>query len=52
LKKAKRLLQRINLLRIVQLGGEAAATIATGIPIGLIGRTLAKFGFGDDRRGR
>ena len=47
LKKAKRLLQRINLLRIVQLGGEAAATIATGIPIGLIGRTLAKFGFGD-----
>ncbi len=31
LKKAKRLLQRINLLRIVQLGGEAAATIATGI---------------------
>ena len=49
LKKAKRLLQRINLLRIVQLGGEAAATIATGIPIGLIGRTLAKFGFGDEQ---
>jgi len=45
-KKAKRLLQRINLLRVVQLGGEAAATIATGIPIGLIGRALAKFDLG------
>lgn len=44
LKKAKRLLQRINLLRLVQLGGEAAATIATGIPVGLIGRMLAKAG--------
>lgn len=44
-KKAKRLLQRINLLRVVQLGGEAAATVATGIPIGLVGRALAKVGF-------
>lgn len=47
-KKAKRLLQRINLLRVVQLGGEAAVTIATGIPVGSIGRALAKIaGFGD-----
>lgn len=44
LKKAKRLLQRINLLRLVQLGGEAAATIATGVPVGLIGRAIVKFG--------
>ncbi|QNK65825.1 P-loop NTPase fold protein [Variovorax sp. PAMC26660] len=44
LKKAKRLLQRINLLRLVQLGGEAAATIATGIPVGLVGRAIVKFG--------
>lgn len=44
LKKAKKLLQRINLLRLVQLGGEAAATIATGIPVGLVGRVLAKAG--------
>ena len=48
-RKAKRLLQRINLLRVVQLGGEAAATIATGIPIGLIGRALAKFGLSDEQ---
>jgi len=43
-KKARRLLQRINLLRLVQLGGEAAATIATGIPVGLIGRAIIQFG--------
>lgn len=47
-KKAKKLLQRINLLRLIQLGGEAAATIATGIPIGMVGRMLAKVGgFGE-----
>lgn len=51
-KKAKRLLQRINLLRVIQLGDEAAATIATGIPIGLIGRALAKIGgYGDQPEG-
>lgn len=51
-RKAKRLLQRINLLRVVQLGGEAAATIATGIPIGSIGRALAKIGgFGEQPDG-
>ena len=44
MKKAKRLLQRINLLRLAQLGGEAAATIATGIPVGLVGRAIVKFG--------
>jgi predicted KAP-like P-loop ATPase len=44
LKKAKRLLQRINLLRLVQLGGEAAATIATGVPVGVIGSAILKFG--------
>lgn len=44
LKKAKRLLQRINLLRLVQLGGEAAATIATGVPVGVIGRAIVEFG--------
>lgn len=44
LKKAKRLLRRINLLRLVQLGGEAAATIATGVPVGLVGRALARAG--------
>ena len=43
-KKAKRLLQRINLLRLVQLGGEAAATIATGVPVGAIGSAIVKFG--------
>ncbi len=43
-KKAKKLLQRINLLRVIQLGGEAAVTIATGVPVGLIGRALAKAG--------
>lgn len=41
LKKAKRLLQRINLLRLVQMGGEAAVTIATGVPVGAIGRAIA-----------
>jgi predicted KAP-like P-loop ATPase len=43
-KKAKRILQRINLLRVVQLGGEAAATLYTGIPIGSIGQAVLKVG--------
>lgn len=41
-KKAKRILQRINLLRVVQLGGEAAATLYTGIPIGSMGEAVLK----------
>lgn len=41
-KKAKRILQRINLLRVVQLGGEAAATLYTGIPIGSMGQAVLK----------
>lgn len=44
LEKAKRLLKRINLLRLVQLGGEAAVTISTGVPVGLIGRLLVRSG--------
>lgn len=43
-KKAKALLHRINVLRLVQLGGEAAATIATGVPVGVIGQAILKFG--------
>lgn len=43
-KKALRLLQRINLLKVVQLGGEAAVTLATGIPVGLIGRAIMGMG--------
>ncbi|MDI1270499.1 MAG: P-loop NTPase fold protein [Polaromonas sp.] len=56
LKKAKRLLQRINLLRLVQMGGEASATIVTGIPIGAIGRAISMAGSlftpdkGDDKK--
>jgi predicted KAP-like P-loop ATPase len=51
LKKAKRLIARINVLRMAQMGGEVAATIATGIPIGITGRAAMQvagfFGFGD-----
>lgn len=51
LKKAKRLLKRINLLRLVQLGGEAAVTLYTGVPVGAIGNAVMKaggfFGVGD-----
>ncbi len=44
LKKAKRLLKRINLLRLAQLGGEAAATLYTGVPVGSIGKAILKAG--------
>lgn len=44
LKKAKRLLKRINLLRLAQLGGEAAATLYTGVPVGNIGAAVMKVG--------
>jgi predicted KAP-like P-loop ATPase len=51
LKKAKRLLKRINLLRLAQLGGEAAATLYTGVPVGSIGKAVLQaggfFGLGD-----
>lgn len=38
--KAKSLLQRINVLRLAQLGGDVAATLLTGIPIGTLGKSL------------
>ena len=44
LKKAKRLLKRINLLRLAQLGGEAAVTLYTGVPVGSIGTAIMKVG--------
>lgn len=51
-KKAKRLLKRINLLRLAQMGGEAAITLYTGVPVGAIGTAIGKvgglFGFGGD----
>ena len=40
LDKAKSLVRRINLLRLAQLGGEVAATIITGVPVGLIGKVV------------
>lgn len=45
--KAIRLLKRINVLRVVQLGGEAAATYLTGVPVGTIGRAMKRFGLLD-----
>jgi predicted KAP-like P-loop ATPase len=44
LKKAKKVLKRINLLRLAQLGGEAAATLYTGVPVGSIGSAIMKVG--------
>jgi predicted KAP-like P-loop ATPase len=38
--KATALVKRINLLRLAQLGGEVAATIITGVPVGLLGRVM------------
>lgn len=43
-KKAKRVLQRINLLRVAQLSGEAAVTLYTGVPIGALGKAVLKAG--------
>lgn len=40
--KAKGLLHRINLLKVVQLGAEAAITLHTGIPVGIFGRAALK----------
>lgn len=39
-KKAEGLIKRINFLRLAQLGGEVAATLITGVPVGLIGKSL------------
>jgi len=44
LKKAQRLLKRINLLRLAQLGGEVALTLHTGVPVGAVGRAVLKAG--------
>ncbi|MCE4543041.1 MULTISPECIES: P-loop NTPase fold protein [unclassified Caballeronia] len=49
--KALRLLKRINVLRLVQLGGEAAATYLTGVPVGMIGRAMKRFGLLDSENG-
>jgi len=38
--KAKALIKRINFLRLAQLGGEVAATLITGVPVGLIGKAV------------
>lgn len=38
--KVDELWRRINLLRIAQLSGEAALTLTTGIPVGVLGKTL------------
>lgn len=40
LDKAKSLVKRINVLRLAQLGGDVAATLITGIPLGLLGKTV------------
>ncbi|PYG96716.1 NTPase KAP, partial [Arthrobacter stackebrandtii] len=41
-KKALDLLKRINFLRLVQIGGEAAITLTTGVPVGVVGRAIGK----------
>src|SRR5574338_679288 len=38
--KAKSLVKRINFLRLAQRGGEVAATLITGVPVGLIGKVV------------
>lgn len=40
--KAKKLLARINLLRLAQLGGEVAVTLTTGVPVGVVGGAVLK----------
>lgn len=40
LDKAKSLVKRINVLRLAQLGGDVAATLITGVPLGLLGKTV------------
>lgn len=41
-KKALELLKRINFLRLVQIGGEAAITLTTGVPVGVVGKAIGK----------
>ncbi|NQD54080.1 NTPase KAP [Pseudomonas sp. CM25] len=41
-KKALELLKRINFLRLVQVGGEAAITLTTGVPVGAVGKAIGK----------
>ena len=48
-KKAQKLLARVNLLRLAQLSGDAAITLATGVPVGRIGEIVT--GIGDFLRG-
>ncbi|ABF09043.1 KAP family P-loop NTPase fold protein [Cupriavidus metallidurans] len=38
--KAKAFVKRINLLRLAQLGGEVAATLVTGVPVGLLSKAF------------
>lgn len=38
--KAVALVKRINFLRLAQLGGEVAASIITGVPVGLLGKAI------------
>lgn len=44
LTKARKVLKRINLLRLAQLGGDAAVTLYTGVPVGSIGAAIMKVG--------
>lgn len=44
MKKANRLIKRINLLRLAQLGGEVALTFHTGVPVGALGAAALKVG--------
>jgi predicted KAP-like P-loop ATPase len=48
--KAEGLLKRINFLRLAQLGGEVAATLITGVPVGLIGKSLNSLSGAFDNR--
>lgn len=38
--KAHSLIKRINLMRLIQLGGEVAATLITGVPVGLLTKAV------------
>lgn len=39
-KKAQSLIRRINFMRLIQLGGEVAATLITGVPVGLLSKAV------------
>lgn len=38
--KAHSLIKRINFMRLIQLGGEVAATLITGVPVGILSRAV------------